>query len=422
MRSSLALKFPLFKEVAKPFAYLDNAATTQKPDRVLQALDQFYRTTNSNVHRGVYPLSEAATAAYETSRKKVARFLGANSDEVIFTSGATASLNELALSLEDQFGPSDVLVLCESEHHSNLLPWLRISERKSCRVVWITVRQDGTLDFAEAERECDQGRVKLVALASVSHVLGNRHDVARFFKKAKTAGAITVLDATQSVARAQLDVSTLHCDALAFSGHKIYAPTGIGVLYASRDLQKSMSPAFVGGGMVDRLTKAGATSWRQAPWKFEAGTPPIEAAVGLAAAIDFVQDKDLFVHAENERRLIKKFALYLATQPGVRLLGWASALHLTDQSESEADVSLPEHEGLLSFTLEGLHPHDLAQTLADEGVAVRAGHHCAQLLTTKLSPEGCIRISLAAYNDEDDFDLFTAAFERCLELRSELHV
>jgi cysteine desulfurase/selenocysteine lyase len=225
------------------------------------------------------------------------------------------------------------------------------------------------------------------------------------------------LDAVQAIGKIPIDLSKLPIDYLSLSGHKIYAPTGVGVLYANRSLQTRMTPAFVGGGMVNRLSKDGVFSTRNAPWKFEAGTPAIEAAVGLKAALEFVEHKSLFEHSPFEKVLIERFALFLSKQPGVRLLGWADQL----QSETSDKVaSLPEHEGILSFTMDGLHPHDLAQTLADEGVAVRAGHHCAQLLTDKLAPNGCVRISLAASNEEADLELFKIAFEKCLALREEL--
>ncbi|RYZ80491.1 MAG: aminotransferase class V-fold PLP-dependent enzyme, partial [Proteobacteria bacterium] len=306
------------------------------------------------------------------------------------------------------------IVLSELEHHSNLLPWLQVAEQTGCKIEWISVSANGQLNFEQYLTVLKSAKVRLVAFANVSHVLGNRQPAREIIAAAKQHGAWTVVDATQSVAREAINVHELGCDALAFSGHKIYAPTGVGVLFANTELQKSMKPFHVGGGMVDRITKTTPPSWRQGPWKFEAGTPPIEGAVALAEAIRFVQDNNAFEHASRETDMIEKLARFLAQTEGVNLFGWGAAL--------QRGEPIPPHEGILSFSLDGLHPHDIAQTLADHGVAVRAGHHCAQILTDSIAPDGCVRVSLAIYNSEHDLRNFETAFQSCLKLRSEMNV
>lgn len=403
--------FPLLTN--SDFAYLDNAATTQKPERVIKAVEKFYRKTNSNVHRGVYALSQDATQAFEGARKTIAKFLNASTSEIIFTSGATGSLNLLAQGLSHNFSSTDTIVLTELEHHSNLLPWLRLAETTGCKVEWIPVLESGVLDLEAYYRILETHTVRLVAFANVSHVLGNRQPTGEIIDAAKNAGAWTVVDATQSVAREKLDVKSIGCDALVFSGHKVYAPTGIGILFASAEIEKLMKPFHLGGGMVDKLTKSQPASWRQAPWKFEAGTPPIEGAVALAEAVRFVEEAGAFRHASRESKLAEGFANYLSKVEGIHLYGWAK--------DFSSDRPRLDHEGILSFSLDGLHPHDIAQTLADEGVAVRAGHHCAQVLTDKIAPEGCVRLSLAIYNSDQDLKNFEQAFASCLKLRSEMN-
>ena len=391
------------RDLQTQFAYLDNAATTQKPHAVLEVLERFYRSSNSNVHRGLYPLSSEATELYEAARETVASFLKTSANLVIFTGGTTASLNQLSLGIEHAIQRDDLILVTGLEHHSNLLPWMRLAERSGAVLAWLPISKDGELDRARFRELLSSGRVKIVAAAGQSHVLGNILPIRDLFAEAQLHGAWTVLDAAQSITRSEKIFEAHCCDAIVFSGHKVYAPTGIGILALSPRLIEVLRPANVGGGMVAKVERANSFAqiiWQDVPHCFEAGTPPIEAAVALAEALRFVQS-DLYLEAAGkEDEVIEAIALQIAVRPDAELFGWARTFVRGERT------SAPEHGGILSFSLHGHHPHDIAQIFADAGVCVRAGAHCAQPLMAELGVSGCVRVSLAPYNTQTDAELF----------------
>ena len=372
-----------------PLVYLDNAATTQKPRQVIDELDRYYREYNANVHRGIHRLSEEATAAYEEARLKVRRFIGAASRrEVIFTRGTTESLNLVAQAWgRANLGPGDVVLSSVMEHHSNIVPWQILAGEKGFTLRFLSVTPEGKLDLDEYQQILASEPVKLVTVTAVSNVLGTVNPVAEMARLAHNHGALILVDAAQAVPHAALNVQSLDADFLAFSGHKMAGPTGIGVLYGKRALLEAMPPWMGGGDMISRVTLTG-TTWNELPYKFEAGTPSIAEAIGLGFAVDYLAGLGMeTIHAHEQ--MLTAYALErLAEVPGLNLFG------------PEAD----ERGAVAAFTLQGIHAHDVAQVLDMQGVAVRAGHHCAQPLHDHLGVAASARASFYLYNTTDEID------------------
>jgi cysteine desulfurase/selenocysteine lyase len=401
--AALRADFPILTREVRPgvpLIYLDNAATTQKPNQVTDAIAAYYHEINSNVHRGVHSFSEKATAAYEAARDKVRGFIDAHTArEIIFTRNTTEAVNLVAhawgTSPDIGLKPGDEIILTEMEHHANIVPWQIVAERQGAHVRYIPVFDDGTLDLETYDRLLNSGRVKMVAVAHVSNVLGTINPVAEIIHRAHAVGALTLIDAAQSVPHIGVDVRALDADFLAFSGHKMVGPTGIGVLYGKLPLLEAMPPFMGGGSMIDRVTLQ-KTTFAAPPQKFEAGTPHIAGAVGLGAAVDYLSHIGLDAIHAHEQALTIYAAERLAAIPGVRIYG------------PPAD----QRAGLLSFTLQGIHPHDMSQGLDHAGVAVRAGHHCAMPLHDKFGIPASTRASFYLYNTFAEADAFIQAVER----------
>jgi cysteine desulfurase / selenocysteine lyase len=372
----------------KPIAYLDSGATAQKPLAVIEALDRFWRTENANVHRGVYTLSEEATALYERARHTVARRVGAEPREVIFTRNATEAINLVASSWgRANLGPGDRVLLTELEHHSNIVPWYLIARERGAALDWAPLTDDGRLDM-DAFRSLLERGPKLVAVAHVSNVLGTVNPIAEISGLAHDAGALVLVDGAQAAPKMALDVTELGADFYAFTGHKAYGPTGIGVLRGRRDLLEAMGPFMGGGSMIRRVTREEIT-WADLPAKFEAGTPPIGEAIGLAAAIEWLDGIGLDAVHARDAALASMALERLAQVPGLRIFGPPSG---------------EGRGGIVSFELEGVHAHDVSEILDRHAVCVRAGHHCAQVLMDRLGVPATTRASFGIYNDADDID------------------
>ena len=387
---ALRADFPILarKVHGKPLAYLDNAASAQKPRAVIEALDEFYRVHYANVHRGVHILSEEATAAYEGARDKVAAFINAPARcGVIFTRNTTEAINLVAYTWgRANVGPGDRVVVTEMEHHSNLVPWQLLTREVGAELTYVSVTDEGGLDLESLDRLL-QGPVKLVAFTHVSNVLGTVNPAREIVVRAHAAGARVLVDAAQSVPHLPVDVRALDCDFLAFSGHKMCGPTGIGVLYGRPGLLKEMEPFLAGGGMIRRVKRTNAT-WNDLPWKFEAGTSAIAEAVGLGAAVDYLSAVGMDAVWAHEQELATYALERLAEVPGVRVIGPPAG----------------ERSGVVAFTIASIHPHDLAQALDWEGVAIRAGHHCAQPLHERFGLEATARASFYLYNTREEVD------------------
>lgn len=385
----------------KRLVYLDNSATTQKPVQVIDAMDAFYRETNSNVHRSIHELGERATDMYVAAHERVARFVGATGpEEIIFTKNCTEALNLVAYSKGlRELKAGDEVVISQMEHHSNFVPWLEV-----CRITGATLRiapltSDGMLDMDAYRALVSRGKTRIVSMTGMSNVLGTITPVREIVEVAHDAGALALIDGAQSVPHTTTDVRATDEDFLAFSGHKMLGPTGIGVLYGKRDVLERMEPFLWGGEMISRVTNEGAR-WNELPWKFEAGTPVIAEAVGLSAAIDYLDAIGMRDVRDHERRLTRHAYDVLAKVEGLRILG--------------PDA---EHRGgLVAFEMEGIHAHDLASLLNDSGVAVRAGHHCAQPLMETLGIASTVRASYYIYNTAQEIDALASALERAREV------
>jgi len=380
--------FPILAEQAHghPLIYFDNAATSQKPRVVIDALRHYYEHDNANVHRGLHELSSRATEAYEKSRQRVASYLGASSaDEIIFTRGTTESINLVAQAWGGKFlRAGDVVLLTEMEHHSNLVPWQLLAERTSAQLRFVPVRDDGTLALDQLPHLLTR-EVKLFAFTHISNSLGTINPVADLCRQALALGALTLIDAAQSAGHLPIDVQELGCDFLAFSGHKMCAPTGIGVLYGRAEILDAMPP-WQGGGEMIVTVALDKSSFKKAPHRFEAGTPNIAGAIGLAAAIDYLErigQRAIFAH---DSELAAYAAERLAELPGMRVLG-------------------PNERGaLVGFVMEGVHPHDLTTFADQHGLALRGGHHCNQPLMRKFGLPGTTRASFYFYNTTAEID------------------
>ncbi|REK59081.1 MAG: cysteine desulfurase [Geobacillus sp.] len=391
--------FPILdqKVNGKPLVYLDNAATSQKPLSVIETLDRYYREYNSNVHRGVHTLGTKATDAYEGAREKVRRFINAKStQEIIFTRGTTAALNMVATSYgRANLQEGDEIVITYMEHHSNLIPWQQAAKQTGATLKYIPLQADGTIDMKDVEATVTEN-TKIVAVAHVSNVLGTINPIKEIARVAHQRGAVIVVDAAQSAPHMKIDVQDLDCDFLVFSGHKMCGPTGIGVLYGKRELLEKMEPVEFGGEMIDFVDLYEST-WKELPWKFEGGTPIIAGAVGLGAAIDFLEDIGLDHIAAHEQELAQYALERLSAIKGLAIYG-------------------PKHRGgLVTFNIEGVHPHDVATVLDAEGIAIRAGHHCAQPLMKWLNVTATARASFYLYNTKEEIDQFVDALQKAKE-------
>ncbi|MCB9798141.1 SufS family cysteine desulfurase [Candidatus Nomurabacteria bacterium] len=386
-------QFPLLKNY-KDLVYLDNAATTQKPQSVIKTVTQFYQRQNANVHRGAYKLSDTSSRLYLQAHKTIADFIDAREDEIIFNSGATEGINTLAYSLCKDIDSKSNVVITQMEHHSNLIPWAEMAKRKGfgLRVIPFD-HQSQALDLDALDTLIDEN-TKVVSIIHVSNVLGVISPVDAIIKRARAVGAYTIIDACQSVAHMPLSMKALDCDFCVFSGHKIYGPTGIGVLYGKRALLSKMDPFMYGGGMVGMLTDD-SIAWNDLPMKFEAGTPNIAGAIGLAAAVEFLQEIGMDVVKEHSISLTKYAVEALGSVSGVRLY-----------------ASSAQRMGVLPLSVTGVHSHDVASVFDSENIAVRSGQHCATPIVRSFTEEGIVRASVAVYNDEKDIDRLIIALEK----------
>lgn len=385
---AIRAQFPILSRTmrGRPLVYLDNASTTQKPRRVIDAETRFYETVNANVHRGVYELSEEATGAYVAAHEAVARFIGASSaEEIVFVRNTTEGINLLVWSWALQHvRPGDRILLTAMEHHSNIVPWQAFARGGRATLEYVELAPDGNLDLEDLDRKLAR-RPKIVSLTHVSNVLGTVNPIAEITRRAHAVGAVVIVDAAQSVSRFPVNVRELDIDFLVFSGHKIYGPTGIGVVYGKREHLGAMGPFLTGGDMVKTVTRDSAT-WNDLPWKFEAGTPNISGGVALGETVRFLEDLGRESIWRHEQELVRYTLPKLQSVPGLRILGPA------------------ERAGIFSFTLDGIHSHDLATFLDARGVAIRGGHHCAQPLLTTLGLTECARASVGVYTTADDID------------------
>ncbi|MDG3288230.1 cysteine desulfurase [Streptococcus suis] len=382
----------------EPLVYLDNAATTQKPQQVLDVLADYYQKDNANVHRGVHTLSERATARYEAARQKVADFIQAKSSkEILFTRGTTTSLNWVAQFAKDILQPDQEVLISVQEHHSNIIPWQQACQQTGAKLRYVTLK-DGELDMDHL-RSLLSSKTKFVSLAHVSNVLGGVAPIGEIAELVHQVGAYLVVDGAQSVPHMAVNVQELDVDFYAFSGHKMLGPTGIGVLYGKEELLNLMSPVEFGGEMIDFVYEQSAT-WKELPWKFEAGTPNIAGAIGLGAAIDYLTEIGMDAIQAHEAELVDYVFPKLQAIPGLTIYG---------------SQDLSKRTGVIAFNLDDLHPHDVATALDYEGVAVRAGHHCAQPLLRYLQVPATVRASFYIYNTKADCDKLVEAIIKTKE-------
>ncbi|MEK7218364.1 MAG: cysteine desulfurase [Patescibacteria group bacterium] len=403
--AAIRRQFPILAQEIDgyPLVYLDNAATAQKPLAVLEAMREFYEHDNANPHRGMHPLAARATAAMERAREAVASFLcAAHPGEIVFTKNATEGINIVMHGFRRNWGKGDTVVLNPLEHHSNIVPWLLLQEERGIDIAWMEIDAEGNVDLASLERILRGKRVKLVSITALSNVFGSRPPLEDIIARAHAAGALVLVDAAQAVAHFPVDVAALGCDFLVFSGHKIYGPTGIGVLYGKTDILSALPPLLGGGMMIREVTRESFTP-ADIPARFEGGTPPVAEAVGLAAAIAWFRQyawEDIEAH---ERSLLALAKQELSAIPGLRCYG----------PEDSA-----RRYGTLCFTVDGIHPHDLTELLGRQGICMRAGHHCAQPLHERFSLPATTRLSVALYNTEEEIRAVAPAIREAQRLFS----
>ena len=388
--ADVAAEFPVLQRQfdGRSLVYLDSAATSQTPQPVIDAMTRYYTETRASIHRGVYPLAVEATDLYEGARARIARWLGSTPEETIFTANATMAINLVAYTWGRQnVGAGDLVVLTEMEHHSNIVPWQLLCQEKGAELAYVPVLGDGQLDLEAFGRLMARGP-KLLALVHVSNVLGTINPVAELVRQAHDAGARVLVDGSQAVPQLPVDLRALDADFYAWTGHKAYGPTGIGVLHGRRALLEEMPP-FIGGGHMIRTVGPTESTWTELPWKFEAGTSQIAEAIGLGAAVEWINDLGIDRIRDHERALIADALARLADVPGLTLHGPAAA---------------GDRGSLVSFVIEGAHPHDVGEILGREGVCVRAGHHCAQPLMRRLGASATTRASYAVHNRVEDTD------------------
>ena len=392
------MNFPILNQKInkKRLVYLDNAATTQKPIEVINAIKEFYEKDNANVHRGLHELSLRSSIQYENAHKSVAEFINANEEEIIFTSGTTESINLLANSFEHILKPNDEIVITEMEHHSNFVPWQQLAIRKKLKLKILPIKKDLSLDLDIAKKLITK-KTKIVAITHISNSLGTINPIKEIIINAHKNNSLTIIDAAQSISHTKINVKNLDCDFLAFSGHKIFAPTGIGVLYGKKHLLEKLQPSKFGGGMIKEVTIKNST-WNDLPWKFEAGTPNISGAIGLQKAIEFVNNIGINNIEKHNQELTKYAISKLKNIPGITLY-------------------TPKNQGpIISFTLKNIHPHDVSEILNLEGIATRAGNHCTMPLMNKLKIQGTNRISFQIYNTKEDIDILIKAINKVQEV------
>lgn len=394
-------EFPILERTVygKPLVYLDSGATAQKPLAVIEAVDRLHREGNANIHRGVHLLSEEATEQYEAARQRIADFIGASvREEIIFTAGATASLNTVAYAWGDAFvGAGDNIVVSEMEHHSNLVPWQLVAARRGAEVRMLPFDDSGALRMDLLGELIDE-RTRVVAVTQASNTLGTRPDLRPVIDAAHAVGAVAVIDGCQGVVHGGADVQALDCDFYAFSGHKLYGPTGIGVLYGKRELLERMPPFLGGGDMVDRVTFAG-TTYAPVPLKFEAGTANFIGAIGLGEAVRFLQGLDAAEVEAHERMLLQRATERLTAIDGLRIYG-----------------TTEDKCAIVSFNVGGVHPYDLGMILDKLGIAVRTGQHCAEPVMDHYGTKGMCRASFALYNTAGEVDALVAGVERAVRM------
>ena len=389
--------FPILEQTVRdmPLVYLDNAATAQKPRQVIDVLDDYYRSYNSNIHRGVHTLSELATDAYETARKKIQCFINAESlQEVIFVRGTTEGINLVAQSYgRSRLGAGDEIIVSTMEHHSNIVPWQLLCEQTGATLKVIPINDAGELDMDEYKNLLNE-RTRIVAIVHISNALGTINPIAEITAQAHAAGAVVVIDGAQAAPHTKLDMAALDCDFYTFSGHKLFGPTGIGVLYGKQALLEDMPPYHGGGDMIKMVTFE-KTLYNDLPYKFEAGTPYIAGVIGLGAAVDYVSDVDLDRIHDYENGLLQYAAEAAASVPGLRQIGTAA-----------------DKASILSFVVDGIHPHDLGTILDHDGIAIRTGHHCAMPVMERFGIPATARASLAFYNTTEEVDKLVAGIDK----------
>ena len=393
--------FPILKRKINGhrFVYLDNTATTQKPRQVISAISRYYENTNANIHRGAYELSLESSELYEKAHEKTAKFIGANSwKEIVFTRNTTESLNVLAHSLSKMLlKKGDRVLITKLEHHSNIVPWQQLKE-KGVRLEWVDVTEDGRLDEKDLEERLSH-KPKIFSFTGASNALGTLNDVKKLARAGKDAGATTIVDAAQLAPHRKIDVKKSGVDFVAFSGHKMLAPTGVGVLFGKEELLERMPPFLTGGDMIKTVSFEKST-WNSLPWKFEAGTPNISGGIGLAAAIDYLEKIGFDGIERHEKKLLEKATTEIERIPCVEIYG-----------------PEPRHKlGIISFNVKGVHPHDVSTILDETGIAIRSGHACAMPLMQRLGVESVCRASFYIYNDKEDVDALIDGLEKVKEV------
>ena len=390
---NLRKDFPILKRTVrdnKPLVYLDNASTTQKPNQVIDAITDYYQNHNANIHRAVYALAEESTEAYETARDKIANFVNVkNRQEIIFVRGTTEAINLVAYAWgRSHVNEGDIIVTTEYEHHSNIVPWQLLTQEKRAKLEYIGMDDNGELNLDDLDKYLATGKVKLVTFSLMSNVLGTITDAEKIIAKCKAAGVPTLIDGAQAVPHMKVDLDTLGCDFFAFSGHKMLAPTGIGVLWVRKSVLQTMNPFHGGGDMIREVHKY-ETTWNDLPYKFEAGTPNIADVIGFGAAIDYLTKIGMDNVRQHEIELTKYAMEEFAKVPGLQIYG---------------TKDITKRGGVISFNFADVHPHDVAQIIDEEGIALRSGHHCAQVLMERLDVAATSRASFYIYNTKKDVD------------------
>ncbi|MBA3422077.1 MAG: cysteine desulfurase [Thermoleophilaceae bacterium] len=391
--------FPILRRErhGRPIAYLDSASTSQKPHAVIEAIADYYRLSNANIHRGVYGLAQEATDLYEGARERVAAFCGGEAATTIFAKNITEAINLVAYSWgRSRLGPGDEVLITEMEHHSNIVPWQLACQQTGATLRYLSISEDGELSLDELDAVLAEGRVRLVGVIHISNVLGTINPVREICTRARAAGAVTLVDGAQAVPQMSVDVDEIGADFYAWTGHKALGPTGIGVLHGRRELLEEMPPFLSGGDMISYVGYESST-WNDLPWKFEAGTSPIAEGVGLGAAIDYLGGLGMEQVRLHERELTEYALERLGEVPGLRVLG---------------PLEVERRGGAISFALQGIHPHDIAEICDREAVCIRAGHHCAQPLMRRLGVPATARASFHVYNGREDVDRLMSALEQ----------
>ena len=385
--------FPILKRTVrdnKPLVYLDNASTTQKPNQVIDAITDYYQNHNANIHRAVYALAEESTEAYESARDKIANFVNVkNRQEIIFVRGTTEAINLVAYAWgRSHVDEGDIIVTTEYEHHSNIVPWQLLTQEKRAKLEYIGMDDNGELNLDDLDKYLATGKVKLVTFSLMSNVLGTITDAKKIIEKCKAAGVLTLIDGAQAVPHMKVDLDTLGCDFFAFSGHKMLAPTGVGILWVRKSVLQTMNPFHGGGDMIREVHKY-ETTWNDLPYKFEAGTPNIADVIGFGAAIDYLTKIGMDNVRQHEIELTKYAMERFAKIPGLQIYG---------------TKDIAKRGGVISFNFADVHPHDVADIIDKEGISLRSGHHCAQVLMERLNVAATSRASFYIYNTKEDVD------------------